>query len=213
MNTGIRCCLTTAVLSAALGAAEPTEKIAVVIYNYAAVAPGLLAQAEAEAARIYQHCRIEFRWLDCPLTSGKAGCQISLKPTWLALRILPQTMAERVRLSHEGLGFAPSPEDGSFAIVANVFAHDAEQLGTTSGIAERIILGHVMAHELGHLLLGAGSHSDTGIMHASWRSKELKIIAQGRMTFTPGEAERMRTNIRARMMGQHVNAAALTTRR
>jgi hypothetical protein len=29
-------------------------------------------------------------------------------------------------------------------------------------------LGHVMAHEVGHLLLGAHSHSRTGLMSADW---------------------------------------------
>jgi hypothetical protein len=212
MNRGIRCCLTAAVLVAALGAAEPIPKITVLIYNYAAIPPGLLAQTEAEAARIYQHCRIEFRWLDCPLRSEEVdrfpACKIPSGPTWLALRILLSPMAKYAQAPEESLGFALHSDEGSFAITANVFAHDVEQLAHTYGIPEGVILGHVMAHELGHLLLGPESHSDNGIMQATWHLKELKIIAQGLMMFTPAEAERLRTNIPNRFAEQRFAQAA-----
>ncbi len=36
------------------------------------------------------------------------------------------------------------------------------------------ILGNVMAHELGHLLLGSNSHTATGIMRARWQGEELR---------------------------------------
>jgi hypothetical protein len=60
------------------------------------------------------------------------------------------------------------------------------------------MLGHLMAHELGHLLLGVRSHSASGIMHVPWQKKELEIIAQGSMLFTPWEAQTMRSKIQAR---------------
>jgi hypothetical protein len=75
-----------------------------------------------------------------------------------------------------------------------------------------VILGHLAAHELGHLLLGAGSHSSTGIMHVPWHLKELDIIAQGLMVFRPQEAERMRTNIRLRATVERATEVALAPR-
>jgi hypothetical protein len=33
-------------------------------------------------------------------------------------------------------------------------------------------LGHVMAHEVGHLLLGTSSHTPTGLMIADWHPLE-----------------------------------------
>jgi len=108
-------------------------------------------------------------------------------------------MAERLRQSEDGFGFAMMPEDGAFATMANVFWYDAEQFAGHHGFHQGVLLGHLAAHELGHLLLGAGSHSSRGIMHVPWRVKELEIIAQGLMTFTPSEAKRMLMNIRARI--------------
>jgi hypothetical protein len=208
-NWKITSCLALgAVLTGALGAAEPNPKITGFIYNYAAIPFGVLAQTEAEAARILHSAGVDIQWLDCPLSPRDidrfSDCQPG--PTRLALRILPQTMAGRLRQVEGSFGFAVIPEDGTFGTVANTFAHDAEQLANRRGVPQGVMLGHVVAHEIGHLLLGAGIHSTSGIMHDRWRLKELAIIAQGKMLFTPAEARGLRTNIRARMAAEEAAA-------
>jgi hypothetical protein len=191
------------VLASSLGAAETRSKITVFVYNYAAVSSEVLALTEAEASRIYQQAGIEIEWLDCPLATKDASqfpaCQVPPGPTKLALRILSQPMTERLRQAEDSFGFAMIPDDGTFAVVANVFSYDAEQLANRRGMRHGVILGHLVAHELGHLLLGAGSHSSHGIMHVPWRLKELETIAQGLMVSRPEEAEEMQTNIRRRV--------------
>ena len=46
------------------------------------------------------------------------------------------------------------------------------------------VLGHVMAHELGHLLLPHGSHAKSGIMTAAWDRKQIEQIGRGWLSFT-----------------------------
>lgn len=180
----------------------PGPRFTAFIYNYAAVPSKVLALTETEASRIFKQAGIKIEWLDCPLAPTDAArlptCQVPPGPTKLAVRILSQPMATSVRQAGDSFGFAMIPEDGTFAIVANVFSYDAEQLANRRGMRHGIVLGHLAAHELGHLLLGAGSHSREGIMHVPWRFNELETIAQGRMLFRPQEAEQMRANIRAR---------------
>jgi hypothetical protein len=192
-------------------AAQPSPRITVFVYNYAAIAPEVLGETEAEAARIYHYGGIEIHWLDCPLAPKDAdlfpACQIPPGPTRLALRILSQSMADRLRQADDSFGFAMIPEDGTFATIANVFSYDAEHLADRHLMRHGAILGHLAAHELGHLLLGIGSHSSLGIMYVPWGLKELDIIAQGLMMFTPREAERMRANIRARTRAEAVAQA------
>jgi hypothetical protein len=204
------------VLAAALCAAEPSPKITVFVYNYAAIPPDVLAQTEAESARIYQLGGIEIQWLDCPLSPAEANrfpaCQVPPGPTRLALRILSQSMADRLRQAQDSFGFALYPDDGSFATIANVFAHDAEQLANRRGMRQGVVLGDLVTHELGHLLLGSGSHSSSGIMYVPWHLKELELITLGLMVFMPQEAERIRTNIRARAARERATDAAVVPR-
>ena len=53
------------------------------------------------------------------------------------------------------------------------------------------ILGHAITHELGHLLLGVGSHSAAGVMHGPWHRK-------GQCFFTRWEGDRIRREVSAR---------------
>ncbi len=194
------------VLAAPLIAAESTQRITVMVYNYALVSSEVLAQTETEAARIYHRGSIEIQWLDCPLSANDSArfpaCQGTAGATRLALRILPQSMAESLRQVQDSYGFALYPEDGSFAILANIFARDAEQLAQRRGMRHGVILGHLLAHEMGHLLLGAGSHSRHGIMCFPWRARELETIAQGLMMFTPEDLQKIRSNISARIAAE-----------
>jgi hypothetical protein len=79
---------------------------------------------------------------------------------------------------------------GRFPYIASVFYHRAEELesGTVAG-AE--ILGGILAHEIGHLLLAENSHSETGVLRAQWGVQDLRMIACGRLWFTPEQAARM----------------------
>ena len=46
------------------------------------------------------------------------------------------------------------------------------------------VLGIVMAHEIGHLLLGFGAHSSAGIMSGRWGKFEMDLVAAGLLGFT-----------------------------
>jgi hypothetical protein len=177
-------------------------KIEVLVYNYAGVPSEPLARAEREAGRIYDHAGIQTEWLDCPLTPQEAAaypaCQLPASPTRLALRIFPRNLAKQLGLSPGAFGSALSPKDGSYGMIAQVCAECVEELAHTHTAEFAVILGAVMAHELGHLLLGMNSHAPTGLMSGFWNKKELDTIAAGRLLFAPREADRMRRQVFAR---------------
>ena len=190
------------IVSAALGssmwAREPDTTIAVLVYNYASLQPKELAQTERGAATIYERAGIAIEWLDCPLSSKEAAlypaCPIQPGPDNLITRFLPQALAERLPRVQDRFGFAMLADDGGFAMTANVFTDTVLNIGSD----RETVLGAVVAHELGHLLLGAHSHSQTGVMRSHWYHGELRTIAQHALSFTPGQAEQLRANIRSR---------------
>ena len=59
------------------------------------------------------------------------------------------------------------------------------------------LLGHVMAHELGHLLLPYGAHSVAGLMRPAWDRAQVRAAAEGLLTFTPDQAGLIREGLRA----------------
>jgi hypothetical protein len=59
------------------------------------------------------------------------------------------------------------------------------------------MLGHVIAHELGHLLLPHGGHSVGGVMRAEWDPAQVMSAARGILTFTPDQAGMIRERLQA----------------
>ena len=57
------------------------------------------------------------------------------------------------------------------------------------------LLGLVIAHEIGHLLLPDHSHSKTGIMRAMWDEQDLRLAAHGELGFTPKQVELIRSEL------------------
>ena len=55
-----------------------------------------------------------------------------------------------------------------------------------------IILGHVIAHELGHLLIPGDAHTPVGIMRGEWDYRQWKMAAAGTLLFDPTQAKLMR---------------------
>jgi hypothetical protein len=185
------------------GPAEPVSKITARVYNYAQVAPKTLTEAKKEASRIFHEADIESRWLDCRLSmtdsEGYPDCQQEpFGPTDLVLRILPRSMARRQAFPSKTFGFALSCPPGEGGFIGNVFYDRIEELAQWGQISHLEALGHVMAHEIGHLLLGSGSHSAKGIMRAQWNHDDLQCASQGSLRFTQEQSRRMHANISAR---------------
>ena len=74
--------------------------------------------------------------------------------------------------------------------VASIAYPRVEQLARGGGPAVGLLLGHVVAHELGHLLLRQATHSPTGLMRATL---DIALAQQGRLLLTSDESEAIRT--------------------
>jgi hypothetical protein len=56
-----------------------------------------------------------------------------------------------------------------------------------------VLLGHVIAHELGHILEGANRHSAEGIMKARWTHADLERMAVHALFFSREDIESIRS--------------------
>ena len=179
--------LCSCVLAVESGRAE----IRVRIQDYAQVSTATLADAIATASTILAHAGVGLVWANCAPDSETRDtvCSTPLGPMDLQVRILNRVMAERSHASRHSMGYAILA--GPYPSIASVFYHRAVELEKGSVANRADILGAMLAHEIGHLLLGQKSHSGGGILRAQWSDQELKLIARGRMWFTPEETSRM----------------------
>lgn len=176
-------------------AGEPTATV--LVYNHAHLARSILVAAEREAGRILDGAGVRIIWVECPVPpaaeSAEGLCLRALKSTDIMLRVLPRP--SRRRLKADVFGSAISP------ILASVYYDYALRLAVEDEYLEfdaRIILGCVIAHELGHLFLGSNSHSSAGIMRSPWGQKQLQQALMGTLLFTPEQAKGIEAQARAR---------------
>jgi hypothetical protein len=127
-----------------------------------------------------------------------------LTPATLVVRILPRSKAEGLKQPAAALGFAMLSNSGELAHYSSVFYHRVDKLSGIWTSSRPVVLGHVIAHEVGHLLLGEGGHSRTGLMTADWNRAELERINQRAFTFTSQQAK----EIRARSLERHSSTEA-----
>jgi hypothetical protein len=195
-----------------VGKAEPSLKITIRVFNYARVPKGTLKRAEKQATTIFREAGVETVWLDCTVSPPEApnhsSCLQRHRPTELALSFLSQSLAERAGIPRTIFGFAKPTAKGEISSEASILFYRVEELAARKGHSETIVLGHVMAHEIGHLLLRPQSHSRQGLMHGRWSGSQLRLATSGRLLFSPREAERVRADVLARMSSKQTPQTA-----
>ena len=92
------------------------------------------------------------------------------------------------------MGVSFQGEDG-LGCFADLFYEPMEKLASSDGTNVASLLGHVAAHEIGHLLLGTNSHAVRGIMQARWRSDVLTSGEFERMVFLDRESQKMKERL------------------
>jgi hypothetical protein len=161
-------------------AAAGPPLIAVVAYNQAGMAADTLARAKSEVKRIYGEAGIDVTWMDpaAPEPAGVFAIQLLIRRR--AVNGSDSVMGKTIGDTHLTGGSA-------FIYCDRVLrsAHEREQ-----DVAR--LLAYAMAHEMGHLLLGAAAHSPSGIMRSAWDGDDLRHIASGSMGFTAGQAKAIR---------------------
>lgn len=188
------------------------QPLTVFVHNYAAVGEPKLVRAETEATRVLATGGVVVHWVDCNGSrDASSQCQDSPDATELVLHLLAAS-ATRRNAPSGALGFAVPPEPKTFGCYAGVLYDRVEHFHSDK-TDKSVLLGDVMAHELGHLLLGVGGHSSSGIMKAEWQGKELQEAAQGTLIFREKERRRMQRNIQTRFADRPINRATPTVNR
>ena len=163
------------------------------VYNDAGLKRGTLLHAEEDAAEVFRQAGIEMEWKNCGAEEavGQAGkvsqqCGEAVYPARLVLRIARRP----VGLIPEVFGVAYLSEDGQGAY-CYVFLEPMEQLQMNHSVSLDVLLGHVAAHEIAHLLLGVKSHSANGLMRAHWNSQSIEELKRGILGFSSTQSAAM----------------------
>jgi hypothetical protein len=166
----------------------PIIRVTVRIDDRAGVPTHILAEAKREATRVFRNIHVEIVWLEqncAPLANVSASGSV------IVMRLVTREMTDRTHTPEPVLGFAAGT---SFATVfynhLEDFWQDLSPTRDASDIA--CLLGHVIAHEIGHLLLPRTAHSRSGIMQAGLN---VQLAGRGALFFSADQARLIRTRL------------------
>jgi hypothetical protein len=162
-------------------------EITVLVNNSAGVSRGVLKRAENDAERIFRAAGVEIQWEDCSRGAVVDACQQvpGANEFVLSIEATGKTSTDSVF----GVAFLG---EGGIGKYCNVFFDRVEETQRESGTGGAHLLGAVVAHELGHLLLGPHAHAHVGIMTPVWQEQSLRAIEMGTFFFTREQAVSMR---------------------
>jgi hypothetical protein len=178
-------------------------QLTVRVYNSANVPPFDLFEAEHRAARVFRQAKIKTVWEHVP-TLGEVQDHVQSEewnPAELHLRLWTRAGVGLSTYGEDILGFCVSMEMSTAIIISDEIRKRAAIKGTTPGD----LLGLVMAHEMGHLLLRSKTHSVEGIMQAQLAT-DLRDRTRTLLVFTRQQASSIRGEVERRMsvqIGKH----------
>jgi hypothetical protein len=174
-------------------ATTPPE-VVVALYDDVRLSPRVLADAEAEATKIYRKAGISILWILCKSSPGIVQSDLRRQElpsaTHFNLRIVPRALTFGDGVF--GVAFLSPEGTGAYS---DVFYDSVERLDLNWHAGLSRVLGHVIAHELGHLMLGSNAHSRQGLMCPSWHRDELQLASKGALLFSTEQARLMRDKL------------------
>ena len=142
--------------------------------NYFRLPSDVLARAEREAARVYEAAGVRVVWIH-----GDDEAEREAGGRHLVVLLLDTDMMHRKigndRIDDDVLGTASRGTGRAF-----VFTQRVIERALSSGHESAQLIGRVMAHEIGHLVLQQAGHSASGIMRAnlSFRTRSLATFTK-----------------------------------
>jgi hypothetical protein len=188
----MNCCLTILMLACAglrADACEMTVRVYCSTLRVDSVPGPLLLTAHREASRLLEAAGIRLEWHDGAPAKDEDGRGV------VAISFLPGPPPAFLTAENAHALAAARPYATSSAIL--VFADRvANYLFPYTTMVAGKVLGHVLAHEIGHVLEGLARHSESGLMKATWTPDDLRDMMRSRFAFADDDVQLLQLRFR-----------------
>lgn len=202
MSRLIICAVTlTLFLSVVAGAQKSiATDIILRVYNTADISARDLDVARRVLSDIFLRAEgIGMTWLECGTADASAlQCRQVLAPAELVIRVVGgPIVAPGPSIV---LGYSYVDTTTRSGTLATVLGDQVQDAATRTHTDVGILLARVIAHEVGHLLLGSVEHADQGVMRTRWSDAvRRRLTGSTEWSFSHEEAIALRRGLLARV--------------
>jgi len=182
--------------------ADGASQLHVRVYDNTQLPRGQLAAALLGAGRLLAPVGLEVDWHNCSPSvrvpaettmepEHGASCNAPLAKGELAVRVVHVAVPPEYR-GRLPLGDSLIDRDLRVGVLATIYYERVRWLAREANVAIPRVLGHAIAHELAHLIIGSARHARTGLMRPVWSREDLERDRPQDWRFTPPDAEAIR---------------------
>jgi hypothetical protein len=172
--------------------AQDHNSVRVRVYDLANVAPRDLDQALEITRQIFDPSGIHLVFITGDPSDNEAHetefraspCQNAPVQPELRLRLVQRAPPGEAAVSYA----LPCARVG---VQVTIFINRVEEMAQQSNVAYHRALGHVAAHEVGHVLLRSLEHDASGMMQPRWSPADWRRMAVGLLAFTKADQTAM----------------------
>jgi hypothetical protein len=167
------------------------------VNDYAQIPTESIARAQQLVTETYRAIGVRTEWLPTVRPAAASAVDGALMPDTaeFVILVLSPSMTRRQAVSEDTVGRAAVTRHNG-GRVAYVFFDHVHRVAGAAARNAMDVMGLVMAHEIGHLLLPYG-HSRTGLMRPMWDIGDLQSSHnRSHFAFTPEEADLIRKTLR-----------------
>ena len=171
-----------------------SQEMKVTICSIGGVGESVIPTAKAETELVFGSADVRMVWRACddlPTAPEKD------RNSWFIIHLRgdkPPLKAGSSSLDAMGKSFVLDASGGN---VADAYYRAVQSFSEQHHTDPGVLLGFVIAHELGHLLLGPG-HSPDGVMQAVWGDKQSDALRQRWLKFSKESTRRIKLALQLR---------------
>ncbi len=180
---------------AGLGWGAETCAVSVHVNNLSTVAPAALFQAKSMVREMFGRIGVQVQWQGTEARDSDAGCR---PPVEIDLEA--------------GLPGADRPDSMAYAmpyVEGGARIHVFVRRITAMAPANRtgILLGHVLVHEITHVMQGVSRHSGQGVMKARWDAPDFRAMVVHPLPFDDLDVLLIHAGVRRSPIGEPLASA------
>jgi hypothetical protein len=192
---------TTIFLILAAGNLSAADRMNISVCNLGALPQFAITSAIAEVSAVFRAAKVEIAWKSCddlPGTVPSAVRWFVLRLRW-ATALWTAVTSTSTSLDVMGRAFVADTREGG---MADAYFEAIQDLAIQFRIDSGALLGYVIVHELGHLLLGPGHVANgVSVMRGRWTPDELRALRQRWLRFTKEQQARIHQELQTNAGG------------